>query len=99
MLLNKLQIIRFDDPLRQIRIITRFPEQNEGLPDDVSVGENVEDSEMYRECSVVFDDMLDYNQKLFDPFLTRGRHKLYDVYYSSQSYFDVPKKQLETNRI
>ena len=31
LLLNKLQIIRLDSPLRQIRIITRSPEQYNGL--------------------------------------------------------------------
>ena len=59
---------------------------------DVSVEENVEDLEMYRVCFVVFDDMLDSNQKLIDPFFTWGRHKLNDIYYLRQSYFDVPKK-------
>ena len=29
---------------------------------------------------------------MIDPLFTRGRHKLCDVYYLSQSYFDVPKK-------
>ena len=88
MLLNKLQLFRLDDPLRQIRIITRCPEQNKGLQlDDVSVEENVGDLEIYRGCCVVFDDMLESNQRMIDPFSTRGRHKLRDVYYLSQSYF------------
>ena len=91
-LLNKVQLIRLDDPLRQSRIITRSPEQYKDLQlEDVSVEENVEDLEMYRGCCVVFDDMLDSNQILIDPFFTRGRHKLCDVYHLSQSDFDVPK--------
>ena len=69
MLLNKLQLIRLDDPLRQICINTRSPQQYEGLLEDVSVEENVEDLEMYQGCCLVFDDMLDSNQKLIDPFL------------------------------
>ena len=82
--------------MRQKCIITRSPEQYEDLElgdalQDVSVEENVEDLEMYRGCCVVFDDMLNSNQKLIHPFFTRGRHKLCDVYYLSQSYFDVPK--------
>ena len=28
----------------------------------------------FQNCCVVFDDMLDSNQKLIDPFFTRGRH-------------------------
>ena len=60
--------------MRQIRIITGIPEQYEDLElgdalQDISEEENVEDLEMYRRCCAVFDDMLDSNQKLIDPFL------------------------------
>ena len=55
------------------------------------------DLEEYRGCCVVFDDMLDSNQKLIDPFFTRGRHKSCDVYYLCQSYFDAPKKTVRNN--
>ena len=104
LLLNKLRLIRLEDPEKQIRIITRSPEENEDAElridiGGVSVEENVGDLEEYRGCCVVFDDMLDSNQKLIDPFFTRGRHKLCDVCYLCQSYFDAPKKQLETIRI
>ena len=109
LLMNKLRLIRLNDyetnsPVRQIRTITRSPEQYEcievgGALQDVSVEENVEDLEVHRGCCVVFDHMLDSNQKLIDPFFTRGRHKLCDVYYLSQSYSDLPKKQLETIRV
>ena len=59
--------------------------------------ENVGDLEEYRGCCVVFDDMLDSNQKLIEQFFTRGRHKLCDVYYLCQSYFDAPKKTVRNN--
>ena len=102
LLLNKLRLIRLEDPEKQIRIITRSPEQYEDveLRNDiggVSVEENVGDLEEYRGCCVVFDDMLDSNQKLIDPFFTRGRHKSCDVYYLCQSYFDAPKKTVRNN--
>ena len=93
-------------PPRQIRIITRSPEQYEDVKldlelgdalQDVSVEENREDLEMYRGCCVVFDDVLDSSQKLIDPFFTRGRHKLCDVDYLSQSHFDDPKKTIRNN--
>ena len=48
----------------------------------------------FQNCCVVFDDMLDSNQKLIDPFFTRGRHNDLDVYYLSQSYFDLPKRTI-----
>ena len=98
LLLNKLRLIRLDDPEKQIRIITRSPEQYEDIDiQGIEVKENVGDLEEYRGCCVVFDDMLDSNQKLIDPFFTRGRHKSCDVYYLCQSYFDAPKKTVRNN--
>ena len=100
LLLNKLRLIRLEDPEKQIRIITRSPEQYEYVElyiQGIEVEENVGDLEEYRGCCVVFDDMLDSNQKLIDPFFTRGRHKSCDVYYLCQSYFDAPKKTVRNN--
>ena len=98
LLLNKLRLIRLEDPEKQIRIITRSPEQYENIDmQGIEVEENVGDLEEYRGCCVVFDDMLDSNQKLIDPFFTRGRHKSCDVYYLCQSYFDAPKKTVRNN--
>ena len=48
-------------------------------------------------CCVAFDDMLDSNQKLIDPFFTRGRHNDLNVYYLSQSYFDLPLRTIRNN--
>ena len=105
LLLNKLRLIRLEDPEKQIRIITRSPEQNEdidiggasqGALQGIEVEENVGDLEEYRGRCVVFD-TLDSNQKLINPFFTRGRHRLCDVYYLCQSYFDAPKKRVGNN--
>ena len=41
---------------------------------------------------LIFDDLLDFFYKKLDPFLTKRRHEDFDVYYLSQSYFDLPKK-------
>ena len=62
LLLNKLQLIRFEDPEKQTRIITRSPEQYEdidigGASQGIEVEEIVGDLEEYRRCCVVFDDM------------------------------------------
>ena len=102
LLLNKLRLIRLEDPEKQIRIITRSLEQYEDVKLDLELGdieveENVGDLDEYRGCCVVFDDMLDSNQKMIDPFFTRGRHKSCDVYYLCQSYFDAPKKTVRNN--
>ena len=98
LLLKKLRLIRLDDQLGQIRIITRSPEQYMNIQlEEIEVVKVVGVLEMYRGCCVVFDDMLESNQKLIDPFFTRGRHKLCDVYHLSQSYFDVLKHTIRNN--
>ena len=51
----------------------------------------------FQNCCVIFDDMLDSNQKLKDPFFTRERHTDLDVYYLSQSNFDLPKRTIRYN--
>ena len=99
LLLNKLQLIRLDNPEQKICIITRSPEQYNKIEIDVSVDEDLEDRTIqdFQNCCIVFDDMLDSNQKLIDPFFTRGRHNDLDVYYLSQSYFDLPKRTIRNN--
>ena len=100
LLLNKLQLIRLDNPEQNICIITRSPEQYNKIEiEDVSVEEDLGDKSIqdFQNCCVVFDDMLDSNQKLIDPFFTRGRHNDLDVYYLSQSYFDLPKRTIRNN--
>ena len=100
LLLNKLRLIRLEDPEKQIRVITRSPEQYEDVElyiQEIEVEENVGDLEEYRGCCVIFDDMLVSNKKLIDPFFTRRRHKSRDVYYLCQSLFDAPKKTVRNN--
>ena len=98
--LNKLQLIRLYDKEKQIHIITRSPGQYTNTEtEDISVDEDLEDRTIqdFQNCCVVFDDMLDTSQKLIDPFFTRGRHNDLDVYYLSQSYFDLPKRTIRNN--
>ena len=100
LLLDNLQLIRLDNPEQKIRIITRSPEQYTNIQlEDVSVEEDLSDRTVqdFQNCCVVFDDMLDSNQKLYDPFFTRGRHNDLDVYYLAQSYFDLPKRTIRNN--
>ena len=102
LLLNKLQLIRIYDKEKQIHIITRSPGQYTNTEiEDTSVDEDLEDRTIqdFQNCCVVFDDMLDTSQKLIDPFFTRGRHNDLDVYYLSQSYFDLPKRTIRNNSI
>ena len=100
LLLNKLQLIRLYDKEKEIHIITRSPNQYEDFElEDIVIEEHLEDKSIqdFQNCCVVFDDMLDSNQKLIDPFFTRGRHNDLDVYYLSQSYFDLPKRTIRNN--
>ena len=105
-LLTKLQLIRLCDSEKQIKILTKSPEQYSDTAllfgteiDKVLVEEDLDDRTIqdFQNCCVVFDDMLDSNQKLIDPFFTRGRHNDLDVYYLSQSYFDLPKRTIGNN--
>ena len=79
LLLNKLQLIRLCDSEKQLKIVTRSPEQYKNLDTEdtscISVEENLEDRTIqdFQNCCVVFDDMLDSNQKRIHPFFTRGK--------------------------
>ena len=88
LLLNNLQLNRLDKPEQKIRVITRSPEQYKNIEtEDASVEEFLVDRtiQVFQNCCVVFDDILDSNRKLIDPFFIRGRHNHLDVYYLSQS--------------
>ena len=101
LLLNKLQLIRLYDKEKQIHIITRSQGQYTNTEiEEISVDEDLEDRTIqdFQNCCVVFDEMLDTSQKLIVPFFTRGRHNDLDVYYLSQSYFDLPKRTIRNNR-
>ena len=106
MLINKLQLFRLYDKEKEIHIITRSPNQYEDfeLKDTegalrIVIEEYLEDKSIqdFQNCCVVFDDMLDSNQKLIDPLFTRGRHNDLDVYYLAQSYFDLPKRTIRND--
>ena len=82
LLLNKFQINCFDNHEQKLHIITRSPEQYTNIEIDVSEEEDLEDKTKYgfQSYCVVFDDMLDSNQKLIDPFFTRRSHNNLKVY-------------------
>ena len=93
-------LIRIYDKEKQIHIITRSPGQYTNTEiEDISVNEDLEDRTIpdFQNCCVVFDDMLDTSQKIIDPFFIGGRHNDLDVYYLSQSYFDLPKRTIRNN--
>ena len=86
LMLNKILLSELDYPDREIRIITRSPNQYPNY----ETSQEISTIDDYKDCTVVFDDMLDHNQKELCPFFTRGRHENIDVYYLSQRYFELP---------
>ena len=60
--------------------------------------DEIQPLEYYENSTVVFDDMLLSKQESnIDLFFTRGRHNNIDIYYISQSYFNLPKNTIRNN--
>ena len=52
----------------------------------------------YENGIIVFDDILgSSNSRFIDQLFIRGRHNNLDIYYLSQSYFDLPKRTIRNN--
>ena len=52
----------------------------------------------YENGIIVFDDILgSSNSRFIDQFFIRGRHNNLDIYYLSQSYFDLLKRTIRNN--
>ena len=100
LLLNKLQLFRLDNPEQKIKIITRSPEQYENIQLDVSVEEDLEDrtKQDFHNCCVVFNHMLDSNQKLIDFLLGEDMMIWMFIIYHSHTLIYL-KEQLETIRL
>ena len=56
------------------------------------VGEEIKPPSEYENAIIVFDDFLgSANSTFLVQFFKRGRHIKLDIYYLSQSYFDLPR--------
>ena len=54
--------------------------------------------EDYGNKTIVFDDMLGWKEaRDIDAFFTRGRHQNLDIYYISQSWYELPKNTIRNN--
>ena len=52
----------------------------------------------YENAIIVFDDILHSSKsKNLDQFFLRGKHNNLDIFYLSQSYFDLPKRTIRNN--
>ena len=82
---------------RDIYIITESP------PDQYSnskikikeISDEIKPVKAYENAIIVFDDFLgSSNSRFTDQFFIRGRHENLDIYYFSQSYFDLPNRTI-----
>ena len=85
---------------RDIYIITKSPPE-QYTNSKIKIKETSDEIKPLNECEngiLVFDDVLgSSNSREKDQFFIRGRHNNLDIYYLSQSYFDLPKRTIRKN--
>ena len=87
-------------PDRDIYIITKSPTEqyNNSKIKIKEIGDEIKPLNEYENGIIVFYDILgSSNSKFIDQFFIRGRHNNLDIYYLSQSYFDLPKRTIRNN--
>ena len=85
---------------RDIYMITKsHPEQYSNSKIKIKeISEEIKPLKEYENGVIVFDDILgSSNSRFIDQFFIRGRHNNLDIYYLSQSYFDLPKRTIRNN--
>ena len=85
---------------RDIYIITKSPpEQYSNSKIKIKeINDEIKPLNEYENGIIVFDDILgSSNSRFIDQFFIRGRHNNLDIYYLSQSYFDLPKRTIRNN--
>ena len=85
---------------RDIYIITKSPpEQYTNSKIKIKeISDEIKPLNAYENGIIVFDDILgSSNSRFIDQFFIRGRHNNLDIYYLSQSYFDLPKRTIRNN--
>ena len=87
-------------PNRDIYIITKSPpEQYTNSKIKIKeISDEIKPINEYENGIIVFDDILgSSNSRFMDQFFIRGRDNNLDIYYLSQSYFDLPKRTIRNN--
>ena len=87
-------------PDRDIYIITKSPpEQYTNSKIKIKeISDEIKPLNEYENGIIVFDDILgSTNSRFIDQFFIRGRHNNLDIYYLSQSYFNLPKRTIRNN--
>ena len=87
-------------PNRDIYIITKSPpEQYSNSKIRIKeIGDEIKPLSEYENGIIVFDDILGSSSSRFiDQFFITGRHNNLNIYYLSQSYFDLPKRTIRNS--
>ena len=85
-------------PDRDIYIITKSPPEQYSKIKIKEISDEIKPLNEYENGIIVFDDILgSSNSRFIDQFFIRGRHNNLDIYYLSQSYFDLPKRTKRNN--
>ena len=87
-------------PNRDIYISTKSsPEQYTNSKIKIEeISDEIKPLNEYENGIIVFDDVLgSSNSRFIDQFFIRGRHNNLDIYYLSQSCFDLPKRTIRNN--
>ena len=85
---------------RDIYIITKSPpEQFSNSKIKIKeISDEIKPLSEYENGIMVLDDILgSSNSRFIDQFFIRGRHNNLDIFYLSQSYFDLPKRTIRNN--
>ena len=96
----QLKILSRLPPERNIYIITKSPpEQYSNSKIKIKeISDEIEPLNENENAVILFDDVLgSSNNKYKDQFFIRIRHNNLDIYYLSQSYFDLPKRTIRNN--
>ena len=87
-------------PIRDIYIITKSPpgKYSNSKIKIKEINYEIKPLNEYENGIIVFDDILgSSNSRFIEQFFIRGRHNNLDIYYLSQSYFDLPKRTIRNN--
>ena len=93
-------IILSRKPDRDIYIITKSPpeEYTNSKIKIKEISDEIKPLNEYENGILVFDDILgSSNSRFVEQFFIRGRHNNSDIYYLSQSYFDLLKRAIRNN--
>ena len=85
---------------RDVYIITKSPpEQYSNSKIKIKeISDEIKPLNEYENGIIVFDDILgSTNSRFIDQFFIRGRQNNLDIYYLSQSFFDLPKRTIRNN--